>query len=312
VFTDPVAEGDLQAARLALLVMRGAICERREVPSDQYLIDPDTSPVSREEAATLLARMPKPLECHARIDGELMRIRCRTISEPAQLRAREQDAAFWAEDGGYFPDLRRAHGDRYPELPIFCVGCDESLVVSASDVERWRRDYDVHPSGTNASPPSFYLPTNPESARAAVAAGAAYLMKCFFGPNDWAAEEEGRVIDLRDASTHDYPVVYARTPDLGSACERCGERPATWSATDTRATPWRERRLCEVCTAVELTPHTLDDAERFEQHVTALSAKGRQSVASDIASAMERMERRWKLLPMPPEVATALERCRRL
>jgi hypothetical protein len=138
-------------------------------------------------------------------------------------------------------------------------------------------------------------------------------MKCYFGPNDWAAEEEGRVIELRDTATWDQPVVYALAPELcATVCERCGERSATWLATDTRSTPWLDRPLCEVCTAAELAPHALEQAEQFERGVTALSEKGRRSVEKDIASTIERMERWWKLLPAPPEIAAALERCRRL
>jgi hypothetical protein len=276
------------------------------------VIEPDPSPASREKAAELLARMPKPLECHARIAGGGMSIRCRTITDPAHLRVQEQQTEYWMKEGGYFPHLRREHGERYPALRIFCLGCDESLIVSASEVERWRRDYVVHPLGTNASPPSFYLATNPKAARAAEAAGAAYLMKCYFGPNDWAAEDDGRVIDLRDAPTWDHPVVYALGQDLARVCERCAERPSAWFATDTRTEPWVERQLCEFCTAVELAPHALAEAQRFEHWVTSLSEKGRRSVAEDVAGAFGRMERWWKLLPAPAEVAAALERCREL
>jgi protein-arginine kinase activator protein McsA len=311
----PVIEGavktaDMQAARIALLVMRGGIAEKYQIDDSHYVIAPMPNRLSREQAAEMLARMLKPLECRTRAVDGVMTLKCRTIKEPSYLSAREQSAEYWKKEGGHFPHLRRDHGDHYPELKIFCLGWRESLVVTAAEVERYDGDYAVNPMGTNASPPSFYLATNPEAARAANALGAAYIMKCHFGPNDWAAEEEGRVIDIRDTETWDTPEVFALTPDLDTTCESCGKRPATWLATDTRAKPWLDRELCDACAAAAVAPRTLEDAERFERWVTSLSEKGRRSVTNDIASSLERMERAWKLLPVPPEVAVAIARCR--
>jgi hypothetical protein len=141
-------------------------------------------------------------------------------------------------------------------------------------------------------------------------------MKCYFGADDRAAEEEGWVLELRDPTTWDEPLVYALAPELDAICDRCGERPATWSATwsatDTRTTPWGERRLCEVCTAEELAPHALGEAEGLEHGFAELSEKGRRTRAGDLTNAIESLARWWKVLPAPPEAVAALERCRRL
>ncbi len=313
----PVLDGEakpeeLQAARLALLLMRGAIVRKRPVDENSYIIEPDSTPISRDDAADLLARMPKPLRCHATVRDRFMAVRCRSITEPAQRAAWEQHAGFWEKEGGRFSDLRREHGDRYAELVVFCLGWRESLVARVAEVERYQREYDAHPAGYSAGPPSAFLATDPDAARAAHASGAAYLMKCHSGRDDRAADETGVMIEVRDTATWDFPQVFAFTPDPGALCESCSERGATWRATDTRTDPWRDRALCEVCTAAELAPHTLAMAEELEAWVAKLSEKGRRSVAEDLKSRLEQMERWWQHLPVPAEVAAALQRCRQL
>ncbi|HEY9429440.1 MAG TPA: hypothetical protein VIR34_19935 [Gemmatimonadaceae bacterium] len=303
---------ELQAARLALLLMRGAVALKRPVDENRYIVEPDSTPISRDEAADLLARMPKPLRCQATVRDGAMALRCRSITEQSERAAWEQHARFWEREGGNFPDLRQKHGDRYPELVIFCLGYRESLIVRVSEVERYEREYDAHPAGYSAGPPSSSLARNPDAARAAHASGAAYLMKCHSNRDDLAAAEAGLTIEVRDTATWDFPQVFAFTPDLGALCESCRERRATWRATDTRTDPWRDRTLCEVCAAAELAPHTLALAEELEAWVATLSEKGRRSVAEDLKSRLEQMERWWQHLPVPAEVAAALQRCRQL
>jgi hypothetical protein len=53
-------------------------------------------------------------------------------------------------------------------------------------------------------------------------------------------------------------------------------------------------------------------AEELEAWVATLSEKGRRSVAEDLKSRLEQMERWWQHLPVPAEVAAALQRCRQL
>ncbi|NUQ19814.1 MAG: hypothetical protein HOQ09_02525 [Gemmatimonadaceae bacterium] len=305
-----VSPEDGHAAELALLVMRGALAEKHTIDEHQYVVDPDPTPISREQAADRLARMPKPLRCVATAPDGVMKVRCRQIVDADALATHAQMAGGETEGEAYFSHLQQEWGDRYPALRIFCAGWRESLVVSAAEVERYQRDYEVGPMGTNAGPPSGYLAANPDVARAAVAAGAVYVMECHFDASDWTPEKEGRVIDVRPAESWDFPNVFALTPDLDSTCEMCGQRSATWRATDTRSTPWKEELLCSQCTANILAPLAIADGERFLVGVKALSEKGRRSVARDIAARLERMERWWKHLPVPAEVAAVLARCR--
>jgi protein-arginine kinase activator protein McsA len=313
----PVRDGDvmpeeLQAARLALLLMRGTVVMKRRVDESRYIVEPDSTPISRDEAADRLARMPKPLRCQATVQHGVMAVSCRSITEPSERAAWEEHARSREMEGGHFPVLREEHGDRYPDLVVFCLGWRESLIARVSEVERYQREYDAHPAGYSAGPPSFFLASNPDAARAAYASGAAYLMKCHSNRDDLAAEEAGLTIEVRDGATWDFPQLFVFTPELGMLCESCGERAATWRATDTRTDPWRERTLCEVCTAAELAPHTLAMAEELEAWVAKLSEKGRRSVAEDLTRRLEQMEQWWRHLPVPAEVAAALQRCRQL
>lgn len=298
---------DLEAARIALLVMRGALAEKKVIDEQRYVIEPEAASVTREVAADRLARMPKPLHCHARAEDGVMTIRCRTMTSASELRVHEP----MAEDARS-PQLLEEERESDANARIFCAGWRESLVATTAGVERYRRDYDVRPMGTNASPPSFYLATNPDAARAAAAAGATLLMKCHFASRDWAPENEGRVIDVRESETWNYPEVFALSPDLETTCEECGLRPAIWRATNTQFTPWRERALCEQCTAAAIAARSIADGERYERWVSSLSEKGRRAASDDLAAALERLERWWKRLPMPPEVAAVMERCRAL
>src|ERR1700722_16614619 len=60
---EPVIEAsDLGAARLALLMMRGGLANNADVRADAYLIADPNRLVTPEDAARILARMPKPLE----------------------------------------------------------------------------------------------------------------------------------------------------------------------------------------------------------------------------------------------------------
>lgn len=290
--------------------MRAIVAENHTIDGHRYVIEPDRTPISREEAADRVARMAKPLRCRGTAPNGMMTVGCRTIADPAELAGRAQFVESTIEGGAYFRNLHEEGGDRYPALRIFCAGWRESLVVSAAEVDLYHRDHEVRPMGSNSSPPSFYLPTNPDVARAAVAAKAVYVMKCHFHESDWTPEKEGRVIDVRDGATWNFPQVFALIPELAATCEECGLRPATWRATVTRATPWRERLLCAHCTATALAPRAVADGEQYIAAVAGLSEKGRRSAARDLAAQVERMERWWTYLPMPPEVAEVLARCR--
>jgi hypothetical protein len=135
-------------------------------------------------------------------------------------------------------------------------------------------------------------------------------MKCYFGPEDWAEEQEGRAIAVHGSGDPDRQIIYTASASLSATCEICHRRPASWLATDTRSEPWQDRGLCEFCTAAQLAPHAIADAERLEGWVAALSDKGHQSAAKETREAVERLERWWKRLPPPRDVVAALDRCR--
>jgi len=305
-------DADVRVARLGLLAMRGALSQQRRVSGGQCIIDPSVESVSYDAAADLLARMPKPLECHARAVGDVMAVRCRVITEPSHLAARRHSEAYWQGQGGRYPHLRTTYGDQYADVKLYWWGCDESMLATVGDSELLERDYALRPSSRGGSPPATYLASSPGAARAAAKAGAAYMISCWTDPNGDRDEEEGRVIAVRAMDEPGFEGVYAVSADLIGACDSCGQAPARWVATDVRTEPWQERRICAHCAATELAPRAISDAHVIEEWVRTLSDKGRQSAAADTADRVARLERWWKQLPAPADVVAALERCRRL
>jgi len=300
---------DIHAAMLALVQLRAGICERGLAGPDRFIIEPDQELLSRLRAAELLARIPKPIKCAARaIDGTI-HVRCRPLAGDTTWTHFMPSAS-----GGhdYYADLRERFGAKLDDQKVFCLGCQESLIVTIAEVERSRRDYELRPATWNEGRPSFYLDRDPVAARAANAAGAVRMMKCYFGPDDWSDVKTGRTIALRGPKDWELNCVYSESPSSSGVCEKCRARRASWMATDTRDETWLDRQLCSNCTAEELTPLAIADAQAFASWVAGLSEKGKRTAADRIATAVEMLEQRWQRLPVPPDVMAALERCRAL
>ena len=217
-----------------------------------------------------------------------------------------------ADEYDPYADQREQFGEALGEQKVFCLGCQESLIVTLAEAQRSRRDYRVSLLGSNEDRPSFYLGTDPAAARAAMLAGAVRMMKCFFGPDSWSDVEAGRAIVVRGPGDWEVKAVYSESPGANAPCDKCRARPASWTATDARVEPWVDRLLCAPCTAEELTPRALADIESVERWVTGLSEKGRRTGAERITSAIGALEQWWAHLPAPPEVAAALARIRAL
>jgi hypothetical protein len=304
-----VEPADIRAATLALVNLRGAVCDREFVAPDRFIIEPDPEVKSRAQAAELLARLPKPIDCAARaIDGAI-HVRCRPLAgETLWTRAMSR------EPGGYDPyaDQQERFGAKLDEQKEFCLGCQESLVVTIAEVERFRRDYGLVPQSSSVDRPSSYLGTDPVAARAAMVAGAIRMMKCFFGSDDRSDLDAGRTIVVHGPPDWKVISVYSESPSSNATCEKCRARPATWLATDTRGESWLDRQLCPHCTAEELSPRAIADAKGLEGWVASLSEKGKRTAADRIASSVDMLEQWWQHLPIPPDVQAALERCRAL
>jgi hypothetical protein len=300
----------IRLANLTLLIMRGALCNEAMVTGDDCIVYPNPSPRPRGNAAELLARMPKPLDCFARAVGDTMAVRCRTITEPSRLAAMRWHEEYWKKRGGQYANVRRRYGEQYGLAKMYWIGCHESLVTTMSEAELWEREYHVSPQSRGGSWVGSYFASHPSGARAAAADGAIYVMNCSHVALDDDDEETGRRIVVRASHLPDAEIVYQLTEGMTVSCEACNERHASWLATDLRTTPWKERFLCETCTAREVAPVAIASAALFEGWVRLLPEKGRQ--AAEIRQGLERLERWWRKLPAPAEVLAALDRCRRL
>lgn len=290
-------DGEVRAARLALMVMRGKLCARPAVVSAEgCVIRPGREVVSYETAAALVARMPKPLECRARVDGEVMTVLCREITEPGQLAAFR--ARHWKQ-----PSFG-------PDVPMVCVGFEETLLLTIGDWDQFAREYDLRPSGWNAGSPSGYLSRFPREVRAAVAAGAQLMMSCSIREGAPDAEQEGRAIVVRGGPSIDVETVYALTADLDGVCEVCRSRAARWVATDVRSEPWQDRRLCDACVVGEIRAPSLADVTRLLEGTRRLSEKGRRATVDERAATIAWFARWWKVLPMPAEIVAVFDQLR--
>ncbi len=302
---------DARVARLALVIMRGALCQQSRVDSERCIVDPSLSAISYEEAADSIARMAKPLDCRARAVDGVMAVRCRTIVSPSYIKMRETSERHMDELAAQHWDLRKRLGDGYREAKAYWLGCEESFLFTVGEMEKCQREYDLQPKGFGGgNPPGDYLVTSPEAARAAVASGADCMFQCYHNSSDRDAENEGRAIAVRGVRSPSVTAVYWLTPDLSGPCEQCSARPARWLATNPETTPWTERRLCDQCTATELAPIAVEQARELQRWVENMSEKSRDSLAEEISGAVERLGRWWKHLAAPPEVAAVLDRYR--
>lgn len=167
---------EFMQARLALLATRAWLARKAHIAAaDLVRILPSPLRMSLDSAARALARMPKPLLIHARVEGGLPVLACRApdADELWVLRGAEMDA---------FPDLRRSAPGSYPDLLIYCIGYDESLLIRVADLEAWQASYlyDLGSHTWGAGPPSSE--SEVQRRREARALGAAYCARFYSGP----------------------------------------------------------------------------------------------------------------------------------
>lgn len=286
------------AARIALLELRARLADEQAPPNRFHL--PDGSRVLEvESAAIALARLPGPLVLEASAEDGVIQV----------ARSAEEWLARVPRDRRLFWKDARRRAEPYDELPVCCIGAGEALLVRAGALQAWRRRYFVamH-GGLNAGPCSHYLGQHPRLARQAYQAGAVGIVLFHFPDTPWP-EDTGDVIVLRGTRRWDHPRVLEHVP--GSApCALCGAPAAEWRETVTWKRPWRERRLCPRCVADRLAPRAIRQARRLDDGYAALTPRQRQAQRDEIAADVERLARRFRHLPMPPEVAAFIDRWR--
>ena len=144
---DPV---EWDAARLALLALRGNIHPARPLAADAYAVLPRRS-VVRTAAATIptLVAAPKPLVCRAYASGGVVVIRFGPPPVGGLERAEFFLAAEQVEWNSRNPEtsiassLGKMSGRHAPDAGILCAGREDRIVCSEKAIARWERDYAI-------------------------------------------------------------------------------------------------------------------------------------------------------------------------
>jgi hypothetical protein len=286
------------AARITLLALRARLANV-ETPPNRFRLPDGGRVLEAEPAAITLARIKGPLVLRASVEDGVIHV----ARSPEEWMARIPRAQ------PLFRKDARRHGEAYGALPVCCIGAGEALLVTAGALEAWRRGYFIAiPGGTNAGPPSHYLPQHPGVARQAYASGAVGIVLFHFPEGPWP-EDTGDVIVLDRARRPDHPRVLEHGP--GSApCALCGTPGAEWRETATWTRPWRVRRLCSACIGARITPLALAKAREMEEWLAELSPRGVREFEPEIALELRGIEAAFRWLRMPPEVRALLDGCR--
>ena len=134
---------DELAGLVALIAIRAGMPSREHTDGRTYVIHPDTTVVTRDEAAKVLASWPKPVRCDAQSAGTSVLIRCRQISDPVLLEVQRKSAEEAINLFG--AGIQRLAGDLGYDPIVLVRGYSEWAAVPWSALHRWFRDYRVSP-----------------------------------------------------------------------------------------------------------------------------------------------------------------------
>ncbi|HXT48027.1 MAG TPA: hypothetical protein VN717_05265 [Gemmatimonadaceae bacterium] len=132
---------DIAAARVALVALFGAVPSYETVSADRVRVEPDAALLTFEQAARLLALMPKPFVCVAENARGTLHVTGQILAELPDV---EQQRLAWLRDnGGEQRDLFHYIIERYGEGDhrIAAYGHEQTAVVSLAAAQRWHRDY---------------------------------------------------------------------------------------------------------------------------------------------------------------------------
>jgi hypothetical protein len=133
------------AARIALVALRGTLRRGNLTEPLKYKLNALSSVQSAEGAAAVLADAQKPLDLQASVNGGVLIVSFRTLTEAAELAMHDWIRGGLDDRGGPLGFLRQRYGSEIQHLPILCVGGTERLVVSVSDFLLFHRDYRSSP-----------------------------------------------------------------------------------------------------------------------------------------------------------------------
>jgi hypothetical protein len=135
---------DEQAARLMLVALAGMVPSYEALDAGRIRISPDEAILSVDEAARLLASMPKPLICFAENVGGTLDVTCDLLAETVMDEQERFDRRRGLSGGSGALFAHLADGDGHAERQMVAAfGRTEKVVVSLAAAERWFRDYEI-------------------------------------------------------------------------------------------------------------------------------------------------------------------------
>ena len=144
---DPIA---WDAARLALLALRGNIHPSRPLAADAYAILPERIVRTADATVPRLVAAPKPLVCRGYASGGVVIIRFSPPPVGGLERAQFFLAAEQVEWNARNPETTIASSlgkisRRHPaaDMGILCAAREERILCSEKVIARWERDYAI-------------------------------------------------------------------------------------------------------------------------------------------------------------------------
>jgi hypothetical protein len=134
---------DLDSARLALLVARAGLSRATKLRRPHFRLPSLRNRFTADEVVERLAAAPKPLICVARELGGSIEIKYSPLKPGTrELDWHERTVRDARERGGllkpFFPTDLSINLDA---ILIYCLGWDESLILSLPVVEKWFEEY---------------------------------------------------------------------------------------------------------------------------------------------------------------------------
>ena len=135
-------EPALNAARLALLVLRASLSRDGAGLPDLYRVASTPGLLSRDEAARALAAVPKPAECRAVVEAGEIRVEVGPRVEDRWAAAHDQTPVrFAGRPGDRLAFLRKRYSEPLDELEVVCRGGGQYLRLTVAEMREWDRDY---------------------------------------------------------------------------------------------------------------------------------------------------------------------------
>jgi hypothetical protein len=138
-----VEPSEVRAARAMLFALRGTINETGLTVSSEYFLQPQANALGEDEAARVIAALPKPLACNATAARGRLEVRCRQLTHAE----RELHEYLWANSTPQWLEVLGKYGARDDLSRIRVKRDHASLVLTLAELVVWYPDYDFQSIG---------------------------------------------------------------------------------------------------------------------------------------------------------------------